>query len=274
MLGSFFYPVEGFLSLKEVSLKLFYHLGGELRFITSQSDNPASMAEKFKQKREFLIKLLAESEGVPFTKTRNAVAALEEYLKQVIGEAEELSKTSLTDKEFRDKVNARLKELVRDFEDKFEHDSRNLWVFAVTPKDDRDLGILIEDSIQNWPPEELAVLPDKTKDDLREAARCLAFERATACAFHVCRATEVLMLAYYEKLAAQPWPHAQKDWGKYNQELIALNAPERITTRLDEIRKMDRNAYAHPDLTVPIDEAPIIYGLCRGVIFLMAKEMV
>jgi hypothetical protein len=149
-----------------------------------------------------------------------------------------------------------------------------MYVFAVTPKDDRDLRVLISDAIQHWSSDVLVVLPEKTKDDLREAGRCLAFDRPTACAFHVCRAAEALMLAYYEKLAGHPWPYPQRDWANYNNQLTALHAPTRITTRLDEIRKLDRNAYAHPDLTVPVDEAPIIYGLCRNVIFLMAKEMI
>jgi len=39
-----------------------------------------------------------------------------------------------------------------------------------------------------------------------------------------------------------------------------------------EIRA-DRNAYAHPDITVPLDEGPIVYDLCTGVMFYMAKEI-
>jgi hypothetical protein len=133
--------------------------------------------------------------------------------------------------------------------------------------------MLLESAEQKFPQNLLNVLPQRTTDDLKEAGRCLAFERPTACAFHICRATEALILAYYEALTGTPWPRSQKDWGKYNDELIRLNAPSRITTRLDEIRKMDRNAYAHPDLTVPRDEAPIVFELCTGVMFLMAKEI-
>jgi hypothetical protein len=81
------------------------------------------------------------------------------------------------------------------------------------------------------------------------------------------------MLTYYERLAKQPWRYPKRDWGQYNEQLISLRAPASITTRVDEIRKMNRNPYAHPDLTVPLDEAPIIYNLCTGVIFYMAKEM-
>jgi len=41
---------------------------------------------------------------------------------------------------------------------------------------------------------------------LKEAGRCLAFDLPTACAFHICRATEALMLTYYEALTGNAWP--------------------------------------------------------------------
>lgn len=166
-----------------------------------------------------------------------------------------------------------IRKQLQDFEEGFDRDCQNLAVFAVTPKGDLSIRILIENAEKKFPANLLAVMPPKTIEDIQEAGKCLVFERATACAFHICRATEALMLAYYEKLAKQPWPHPKRDWGSYNKELITLNAPEPITTRLDEIRKMNRNAYAHPDLTVSLDEAPTIYNLCNGVMFSMAKEM-
>ena len=63
-----------------------------------------------------------------------------------------------------------------------------------------------ENAEAKFPKELLAVMPAKSIADIQEAGRCLAFERATACAFHICRATEALMLDYYEHLAGSPWP--------------------------------------------------------------------
>jgi len=36
---------------------------------------------------------------------------------------------------------------------------------------------------------------------------------------------------------------------------------------------MDRNAYVHPDKTVSLDEAPLLFDLCAAVIFYMGQEL-
>jgi hypothetical protein len=275
MLGAFFCPVEGFHSVKEVNLKLFYHLGGEMRFLRAKTDNLEAIAEKFSQKREWIIKAFIHTEQVPCPKTHEALGSLDSVLFHAVREAKRLSEIKVKDESFRDRVNEQIEERLRVFEDEFEHESRRLAVFAVTSKGDKDIRILIENAEAKFPKELLAVMPAKSIADIQEAGRCLAFERATACAFHICRATEALMLAYYEHLAGSPWPPPpmRKDWTNYNNQLKAKGAPDRITTRLEEIGRMDRNAYAHPDLTVALDEAPIVYELCTGVMFLIAKEM-
>ena len=80
------------------------------------------------------------------------------------------------------------------------------------------------------------------------------------------------MLTYYEALTGTAWAFPRRDWYNYNTQLASNGAPPAITNRLGEIRE-DRNAYAHPDITVSLDEAPIVFELCSGVIFLMAKEI-
>jgi transposase-like protein len=112
-----------------------------------------------------------------------------------------------------------------------------------------------------------------TRDDFKQAARCLAFEIPTACAFHVCRGTEALIIQYCECLIGQQWTEKRKDWGRYIEVLVEKNAPDKITSRLREIAKMDRNAYVHPDVTVTIDEAPLLFDLCAAVIFYMGQEL-
>jgi hypothetical protein len=259
--------------MKECNPGVFYHLGSELAYIrTMKTGAPITeIVMMLSSSKKWLDAFMFETLGVPVNDARDTAAALLHTINAITLQwQQEPTKEAFLETG----TNMMVRKQLQTFQDAFDRECHNIDVFAVTPKDDKDIRILVKDAIQNWEPKLLAVLPDKTKDDLREAGRCLAFERATACAFHTCRATEALMLAYYEKLAKQPWPHSQKDWGIYNKELIALKAPDRITTRLDEIRKLDRNAYAHPDISVPLDEAPIIYGLCRNVIFLIAKEMI
>jgi hypothetical protein len=162
----------------------------------------------------------------------------------------------------------------RSFFEAFEREHRNLAVFTVTPKGTRDTAILIENPEEDFTETQRKILPEQFVVDLRQAARCLVFEVPTACAFHSCRATESLIIAYYELLAKKKWSFAKRDWKIYIEQLGVQHAPKKITTRLDEIRDMDRNSYAHPEVNVTREEAPILYGLCSGVNYYMVEEMV
>jgi hypothetical protein len=161
-----------------------------------------------------------------------------------------------------------------EFEKAFDREYRNLHVFTVMRKGIYDTQALITAPERELPERLRKLLPPQTLDDWREAGRCLALEVPTACAFHICRGTEALMLAYYAALAKHPWPYPQtRNWDAYITHLDKKSAPKSITSRLNEIREMDRNAYAHPDKTVTLDEAPILFRLCTGVTFYMCEEM-
>jgi hypothetical protein len=218
----------------------------------------------------FLSQTECVPENVPAPRSRAAALTLLSTIKSVTDFYLQDPKQAPP---LKSETNRAIHEQLQQFTEGLDRDCQDLAVFAVTPKGDLSIRVLIEHAEEKFSANLLAVMPPKTIKDIQEAGKCLVFERATACGFHICRATEALMLAYYEKLANQPWPFAQRDWGKYNQQLKALNAPASITTRLDEIRTMNLNAYAHPDLTVEVEEAPIIYNLCTGVIYYMAKEM-
>jgi hypothetical protein len=161
------------------------------------------------------------------------------------------------------------------FQECFEREHRNLDVFTVTPKGLYSTRLLINNPENDFPVELRAALPDQSKYDLQQAARCLAFDVPTACAFHVCRATESIMLAYFEKLAGHKW-HLPKnrDWGQYIDWLNKKGAPLKIVERLKEIKDSDRNAFIHPDINVPLDEAHAIFSLCSAVNLFMMKEIV
>lgn len=161
-----------------------------------------------------------------------------------------------------------------DFERAFEREVRRLQVFTVTAKGTRDTVLLIEKPESDLPARAIPFLPPQFLYDLRQSARCLAFDIPTACAFHACRATESLMLAYYRLLTKHDWNFKRRDWNIYVEQLAVEGAPKRMTTRLDEIRAMDRNTYTHPDENVSLDEAKVLYTLCVGVNYFIAEEMV
>jgi hypothetical protein len=161
---------------------------------------------------------------------------------------------------------------LKEFEANFARECKRLEVFTVTKKGIYESRDLIQNAERVFPENLLKVIPQQTIDDLRQAGKCLAFELPTACAFHICRGTEALMLRYYEVLTGQQWTERGRGWGAYNRQLIQNNAPRAITNRLEEIRE-DRNSYAHPSVTISTEDAPIIFSLCNEVIRQMAKEI-
>jgi len=269
--------------VQEFNLEKFYMLGKSLSAITRLKtgepfiDTFTSLNGLQRWARSFQID--TREIAVPNSRTcaqilANDIQRVEARIVQAL--QEDINGAGLTVEE-----NTGLRQSLESFEREFHHESRRLGIFGVTPKGDRDIRILLDDACRKFEPNVLAVMPDLVKDDVIEAGKCLAFERATACAFHVCRATEGLMRAYYKHLTGNDWPPPEippkkpmnKDWKVLVDQLRIKGAPKSIYTRLDEIRD-DRNAYAHPDATVPLDEAPIVYDLCTGVMFYMAKEMI
>jgi hypothetical protein len=67
-------------------------------------------------------------------------------------------------------------------------------------------------------PVEITGMFPATNKELVEAIRCFAFERDTACVFHLMRALEIVLKAFAEKLDA---PFASKNWG----EIVAALEP-------------------------------------------------
>lgn len=169
----------------------------------------------------------------------------------------------------------KLKSGIKSFEHVFSREATRVSAFTVTPKGIYDIEKLISEGEKKFPPDLLAVMPQAVIDDVRESGRCMAFELGTACAFHICRATEGLMRAYYKKLTGNDWPPPtikNPNWKVLVDQLRVNGAPPSITNRLGELRD-DRNSYAHPDVSVPIDEAPVVYETCTFVMFYIAKEL-
>jgi hypothetical protein len=159
-------------------------------------------------------------------------------------------------------------------ENNFEREYRNLSVFTVTPKGLYDTRLLIEKGEEKFLETTRSVFNPRVIYDLQQSGKCLAFEVPTAMAFHVMRATESLIKKYYEVLAGKPWPYPQRDWGKYIAELEKFpDVNVVITGRLKEIKNLNRNPLIHPEEIVPMEEAPVIFDLCNGVIFYMAEEI-
>jgi hypothetical protein len=257
--------------MKKTRLNIFYHLGEgledlhDLRIGMEFAEAVMSMIRP----QQWLIELDRALQNVPMPDTHASVKAL---LNAVNAWCAPQPGFDISQR-FTQKDMHYVMGCLRKFEEDFEREEANLAVFIVTPKKLLDTRLLIEKPEEAFDKKIRELLPKQMLHDFAQAARCLAFEIPTACAFHVCRGTEALILEYYKRLSGHPWDQTRKDWGIYIDFLIKDGAPEKITTRLREIAKMDRNAYVHPDVTVTLDEAPLLFGLCAAVIFYMGQEL-
>lgn len=258
-------------TLKATNLNMFYELGSVLERMHEKLSVETHVADLYGYMvvpHNGLISFLESTKDMPLKDTRAAAQQLQAAIRAAWKSFQLNPDRNLT----LDEVHA-ISWPKEEFDRAFEREHRNLDVFTVTKKGIYDTRALFENPEEKFPPNIRKVLPTQMLHDLKEAGRCLAFEIPTACAFHVCRGTEAVILAYYELLAKHPWNFKKKDWKIYVEQLCKEKAPNRITNRLDEIREFDRNSYIHPDVNVTLEEAPILFELCTGVVFLMGQEM-
>jgi len=116
-------------------------------------------------------------------------------------------------------------------------------------------------------------LPTIAQQDFAEAAKCLAFERATAGAFHMLRGPESILRHYYcQKLHRG---RADLMWGPIVASMRSYprRFPAPLLNHLDHIRASFRNPTAHPEKTYDIDEAQDLLSICIDVANRMIQDL-
>jgi len=118
-------------------------------------------------------------------------------------------------------------------------------------------------------------IPEQAKGDIREAGKCLAYEVPTACAFHLWRAVETVMGAYYLKLHGKTFVQEgiMRSWDPFIKALDKVGADKKITQFLDHIRKEYRNPQTHPEEMVSLSEAFGLFGAASSSINQMILEI-
>lgn len=116
-------------------------------------------------------------------------------------------------------------------------------------------------------------LPDIAKYDVREAGMCIAFERATASAFHILRATEAVLREFYCRVVKQKRVKCL-NWGNITTDLAGKRKKPSATTinNLNYIRENFRNPTNHPEYRYNVEEAQSLLSLCVDVISRLIKD--
>lgn len=148
----------------------------------------------------------------------------------------------------------------------FMSELRVLPLFLATPKENYSLNLLIDNGIGLFPPTLMQKVPEALSDAM-EAGRCLAFQVATACGFHVYRVTESVLKAYWDAVSGgQPRPRLETI-GNYATELEGGKyGSMKVWEALKQLAKLHRNPLIHPDVILSVEEAIGTIGMCRSVI--------
>ncbi|TET45414.1 hypothetical protein E3J62_07610 [candidate division TA06 bacterium] len=116
-------------------------------------------------------------------------------------------------------------------------------------------------------------LSEIAKYDVGEAGLCIAFDRATAAAFHILRATEAVVREFYYRIVKRnrvsvlTWGNITSDLSKRKRKPSPV-----IMKNLDYIRDNFRNPTAHPEARYNIEQAQSLFNLCIDAMSKMIKD--
>ena len=147
-----------------------------------------------------------------------------------------------------------------EFETIFEHESRDIDVYAVTPKGIYSTPALIERAENALPADVKSRLSAETVYDIQQAGRCLAFNIPTAAGFHILKAVEGMIRAYHLKLTGKHIAAKSRNWGAYIRDLSNHGADTKVTAYLSHIKDFYRNPIVHPEVTLTAEQSLSLFS--------------
>lgn len=168
----------------------------------------------------------------------------------------------------------RLKEVFSNFEAVAIAELRSSSLFYVTSKGGFDTSCLASKGEAAFPRDLEKKVPEAI-GDVRQAARCIAFELPTAAGFHLHRANECVLRIYWDHVTGgQPRP-TEQSMGVYLSELNKLKKGRpQVREHLKSIKDLHRNPLMHPDQTIDsVDDAIDLMSAIRCSIGYMLAEI-
>jgi hypothetical protein len=167
-----------------------------------------------------------------------------------------------------------LKEKYREFEHVLNATLQMSSMYYVSPKGGyntqylTDMGELIF-------PKELGVKVPNAVADIKQAARCIAFELPTAAGFHLHRANESVLRVYWDNVTDGKERPEEGNMGIYLGELNKLNKGKKsVREHLKSIKDFHRNPLMHPEQSLEtVEEAIGLLAAIRCSIGYMLTEI-
>ena len=170
----------------------------------------------------------------------------------------------------------RLTRCMLDLETTLRAELEGFSAYVITPKR-LDVKKLVGAAAELFSPGTWLALPDLACFDIAEAGMCTAFERSTAAAFHLLRAVEGVLRAFYDKLVRRE--HCKgREMGTLLNDLRGKHAragnPHRsLLNTIDHLRENFRNPTQHPEMKYTVDEVQNLWFVCIDVIDRMAAVL-
>jgi hypothetical protein len=242
----------------------YIQIGTDLRYI---QDRTAGNTIIFKDgPRDNIRRLLENIEKLNLEVTLRGSRELQEFLDKLDQIEEERAFTKEEAVELK-----KIMDLVRHT---MTAECQGVYAYITTEKR-YDLSKLTDSIEKIFSPNVFYDLPDIAQYDLTEAGKCIVFERSTAAAFHILRATEVVLRSYYKKYLRK-FP-INKTWGQMLTDLKNKHSGKKpnpiILNHLGNIKDSFRNPTQHPDKIYDIQEVQDLLSVCIDVINKMIKEI-
>lgn len=166
----------------------------------------------------------------------------------------------------------KLSTTVRSLRQTLEAELKGVNAYTISPKR-LDVEKLVSDVASLFAPTVFDSLSIVAQYDIAEAAKCIAFERPTAAAFHLMRASEETLRKYYCHFIKRDRMDPMMWFGMVQalQGHRVAKKNDALHRNLDNIRISFRNPTQHPDKVYDIQEAQDLFGLCVDVINRMQK---
>ena len=167
----------------------------------------------------------------------------------------------------------RLLRALDDFEVVFRAELANADAYYVTRKGAFDTKILVEQGAALWSADLTQKVPNSAFD-IGEAGRCIAFELGTAAGFHILRATEAVMYAYWKTLNEEGKVLKNRNLGALISSLEQIDqADQKIIAALLQLKDLHRNPLMHPEDTLTVEQAMRLYGVAQSAVDAMLAHI-
>ena len=178
------------------------------------------------------------------------------------------------------------KKALETFQTIFAEEMREAAVYRVPDRGIFDTAKLVDAADATFPAELAYVVPEKTKQDWCAAGRCLAFNLLSASGFHVARAVEGAIEAYYQSaygIATTDKKATLNSWGDYLKALEEakdakpakgpLVPSEKVIAEIRQMKDDYRNPIAHPRIVLSEPDARMLFANGESLIIAMAQEI-